>query len=70
MKPLEDGVAAGRGDAHAVYAAAAAQRAFLDRAAVTAELVRAGVDVVDAPPDELPPRLADRYLALKAAGRL
>jgi len=63
-------MAAGRGDAHAVYAAAAAQRAFLDRAAVTAELVRAGVDVVDAPPDELPPRLADRYLALKAAGRL
>jgi hypothetical protein len=26
--------------------------------------------VVDAPPEDLPPRLADRYLALKAAGRL
>ena len=33
-------------------------------------LRRRGVEVVDAPPDELPPRLADRYLALKAAGRL
>ena len=31
---------------------------------------RRGVEVVDAPPDELPPALADRYLALKAAGRL
>jgi hypothetical protein len=26
--------------------------------------------VVDAPPDRLPPALADAYLALKAAGRL
>jgi hypothetical protein len=37
---------------------------------VTAELGRLGVDVVDAPPEHLPPRLADRYLALKAAGLL
>ena len=59
-----------RGDAYAVYGAAAAERAFLDRTAVTAELSRAGVDVVDARPEDLPPRLADRYLALKAAGRL
>jgi uncharacterized protein (DUF58 family) len=61
---------AGRGDAHAVYGAAAAARAGLDRAAITAELRRMGVDVVDAPPAELPPQLADRYLALKAAGQL
>ena len=33
-------------------------------------LRRQGVDVVDAPPDTLPPALADAYLALKAAGRL
>jgi hypothetical protein len=26
--------------------------------------------VVDAPPERLPPALADAYLALKAAGRL
>jgi uncharacterized protein (DUF58 family) len=63
-------MAQARADAYAVYGAAAAERAFLDRAMVTGELVRAGVDVVDAPPAELPPQLADRYLALKAAGRL
>jgi hypothetical protein len=28
------------------------------------------VEVVDAPPDRLPPQLADAYLSLKAAGRL
>jgi uncharacterized protein (DUF58 family) len=59
-----------RGDSYAVYGAAAAERAFLDRSAAKAELTRAGVDVIDAVPDELPPQLADRYLALKAAGRL
>jgi uncharacterized protein (DUF58 family) len=63
-------MAAGRGDAYKVYGAAAAARAGLDRAAITAELRRMGVDVVDAPPAELPPLLADRYLSLKAAGLL
>ena len=63
-------MAAGRGDAQAVYGAAAAERAGLDRAATTAELLRMGVDVIDAPPADLPPRLADRYLRLKAAGLL
>ena len=63
-------MAAGRGDAYAVYGAAAAERAGLDRAAITAELRQLGVDVVDAPPAELPPQLADRYLSLKAAGLL
>jgi hypothetical protein len=29
-----------------------------------------GAEVVTAPPSELPPALADKYLALKAAGRL
>ncbi|HUL99214.1 MAG TPA: hypothetical protein VLU24_07330, partial [Mycobacterium sp.] len=29
-----------------------------------------GVDVVDAPPEELAPALADKYLAMKAAGKL
>jgi uncharacterized protein (DUF58 family) len=61
---------AGRADAYAVYGAAAAQRAELDRVATVAELRGLGVDVLDAPPAELPPRLADRYLQYKAAGLL
>ena len=68
--PAVTAMTRGRADAYAVYGAAAAERAALDRAATTAELVRLGVDVVDADPAELPPRLADRYLALKAAGKL
>lgn len=68
--PRLDELAAGRHEAYAVYGAAAAQRAFLDRAALVAELARSGVEVVEGHPDQLPPRLADRYLELKAAGRL
>ncbi|WP_181777671.1 DUF58 domain-containing protein [Amycolatopsis pittospori] len=63
-------MAAGRGDAEAVYDAAAAERVLAERRQVTARLARNGVEVVDAVPEDLPPRLADRYLALKAAGRL
>src|SRR5215469_5588036 len=59
-----------RGDATAVYLAAAAERARAERARVAALLMRRGVDVVDAPPGELAPALADAYLTLKAAGRL
>ncbi|GAB3246339.1 DUF58 domain-containing protein [Kineosporia babensis] len=68
--PQMAAMADGRGDAYAVYGAAAAGRAELDRTATTAELRRMGVDVVDASPEDLPPQLADRYLALKAAGLL
>jgi uncharacterized protein (DUF58 family) len=68
--PRVDAMAAGRGDAEAVYDAAAAERARSERAQVAELLSRRGVEVVDAPPDELPPMLADRYLAMKAAGRL
>jgi len=42
----------------------------LERSALTALMTRAGAEVVDADPEHLPPRLADAYLALKAAGRL
>ncbi|GLW61821.1 lipoprotein [Actinomadura rubrobrunea] len=63
-------MAAARGDLAAVYDAAAAERARADRRRLTAELRRYGVEVVDAPPDEIAPALADAYLALKAAGRL
>jgi uncharacterized protein (DUF58 family) len=59
-----------RTDAMAVYHAAAAERARADRARVAAMLASRGVDVVDAPPGELAPALADAYLTLKAAGRL
>ncbi|MGZ4613455.1 MAG: DUF58 domain-containing protein [Kineosporiaceae bacterium] len=68
--PRVGALAAGRGDAAAVYDAAAAARATLDRRRVGELLERRGVEVVDAPPADLPPALADRYLALKAAGRL
>jgi len=61
---------AGRGSAETVYAAAAAERTRSVRARNAALLTRRGVAVVDAPPEELPPALADTYLALKAAGRL
>ncbi|MDQ0377189.1 DUF58 domain-containing protein [Amycolatopsis thermophila] len=63
-------MASARGDAEAVYDAAAAERTLAERRHVTGLLARHGVSVVDAVPDELAPALADRYLALKAAGRL
>ncbi|WP_116111503.1 DUF58 domain-containing protein [Amycolatopsis ruanii] len=69
----DPGVAAmarARGDAEAVYEAAADERTLAERRHVTGLLAQRGVEVVDAVPDELAPALADRYLALKAAGRL
>jgi uncharacterized protein (DUF58 family) len=63
-------MAAERGDAAAIYDAAAAERARSERARVSALLRRLGVEVVDAPPDRLPAALADAYLNLKAAGQL
>jgi len=68
--PRQDELAAGRADATAVYAAAAAEHARGERARVGALLRRRGVDVIDAPPGRLPAALADAYLNLKAAGRL
>jgi uncharacterized protein (DUF58 family) len=59
-----------RGDREEVYRAAAAERALLDVARVTTVLKRYGADVVTGSPADLPPAVADRYLALKAAGRL
>lgn len=63
-------LAAGRTDAAAVYDAAAAERSRNDRSAVAARLRHHGVEVVDAAPQDLAPALADRYLAMKATGRL
>ena len=53
-----------------VYREAALARAERDAAAVAAAVGRAGGEAISAGPEELPPVLADRYLALKAAGRL
>ncbi len=53
-----------------VYRAAAAERALLDIRRVSAAVQRLGADVVTGSPADLPPLLSDRYLALKAAGRL
>jgi len=68
--PRVEQLAAGRADAAQVYDAAAAERARNDRRAIASRLRRSGVDVVDAPPEELAPELADHYLAMKASGRL
>ncbi len=68
--PRLDEMAAARGNAAAVYDAAAGERARSERARISALLRRRGVEVVDAPPDRLPAALADAYLNLKAAGRL
>jgi uncharacterized protein (DUF58 family) len=68
--PRVDQLAGGRADAAAVYDAAAAERSRNDRGAIATRLRRGGVEVVDAPPTELAPALADHYLAMKATGRL
>lgn len=68
--PRVERLAQGRGDAAAVYDAGAAERARNDRRAMAARLRRSGVQVIDAPPEDLAPALADAYLAMKAAGRL
>ncbi|HET8927135.1 MAG TPA: DUF58 domain-containing protein, partial [Microbacterium sp.] len=63
-------LAAQRSTADEVHRAAAAERTLRDAAEVAGAISRAGGDAVAAGPDELPPRIADRYLELKAAGRL
>lgn len=68
--PRVDEMAVGRSDPAAVYDAAAAERSRNDRRAIASRLRRSGVEVVDAAPTEIAPALADRYLAMKATGRL
>lgn len=62
--------ASARGTREGVYRAASAERALLDVARVSAAVRQLGAEVVTGSPSDLPPALADRYLALKAAGRL
>jgi uncharacterized protein (DUF58 family) len=59
-----------RGSVDALYGAAAAARTGIEVDAVGARLRSLGADVLTALPDDLAPVLADRYLALKAAGKL
>ena len=68
--PRVDRLAGGRSDAAEVYDAAAAERSRNDRGAIANRLRRHGVDVVDELPADLAPALADRYLAMKASGKL
>ena len=68
--PRVDQLAAGRADAAQVYGAAAAERSRNDRRAIASRLRHSGVEVVDAVPENFAPALADRYLAMKTAGRL
>lgn len=68
--PAVDAMRTRRDSTQDVYAAAAAERTAALRER-TATAVRAlGVEVLDAPPEELPTRLADHYLALKRQGLL
>ncbi|MGC0249686.1 DUF58 domain-containing protein [Pseudactinotalea sp. Z1748] len=53
-----------------LFDAAAAERAELERGALAQRLQRTGAQVVRRAPEDLPPALADTYLALKAAGKL
>jgi uncharacterized protein (DUF58 family) len=57
-------------DADEVYRAAALERGRRDAERVAEAIARAGAQAVVATADDLPPLIADRYIALKAAGRL
>ncbi|MBW8761670.1 MAG: DUF58 domain-containing protein [Microbacterium sp.] len=59
-----------RGSREEVYLAAAAERTMRDAENVADAIRRAGGEALAADPETLPPRIADRYLELKAAGRL
>lgn len=63
-------MSANRSAIEEVYQAAAAERQVLSQQATTVQLRQRGVEVVAAEPDNLAPALADKYLDLKAAGRL
>jgi len=68
--PEVEDMAAARGDAADLYAAAAAERGRLETSALSMRLRQLGAEIVRGLPDDLAPALADTYLRLKAAGRL
>ncbi|MCP1429521.1 uncharacterized protein (DUF58 family) [Microbacterium foliorum] len=59
-----------RGSREEIYLAAAAEHTMRDAENVADAVRRAGGEAIAADPETLPPRIADRYLELKAAGRL
>lgn len=68
--PHVEAMARARGSVDAAYQAAAGTQAQAQRRRTADRLRRHGVTVVDAPPHDLAPALADAYLTLKSAGRL
>ncbi|MEV4735649.1 MULTISPECIES: DUF58 domain-containing protein [unclassified Microbacterium] len=69
----DDGIAdltTQRGSREEIYLAAAAERTMRDAENVADAIRRAGGEAIAADPETMPPRIADRYLELKAAGRL
>lgn len=65
-----DDIAQQRTHIDEVYRAAAAQQTASEAAAVALAMQRAGAEAITDTPESLPPRVADRYLALKKLGRL
>ncbi len=63
-------LAGDREDARSTYAAAAAEQAGAQRERTARLLGALGVEVIDADAEQLPVRLADHYLELKARGLL
>lgn len=59
-----------RGSREEIYLAAAAERTLRDAENVADAIRRTGGEAITADPEALPPKIADRYLDLKAAGRL
>jgi uncharacterized protein (DUF58 family) len=68
--PALDALAAQRDGAAAVHIAAAAERGLAELRRVRQALTRYGVSVVDEPAARFASAVTDRYLDLKAAGRL
>jgi uncharacterized protein (DUF58 family) len=68
--PRIEEMARARGTLDGVYAVAAAEQTRSERRRTADRLSRLGITVVDAPPTDIAPALADAYVALKAAGRL
>lgn len=57
-------------DADSVYSAAAAAKTQVQRQKLINAVAQMGVHVIDAPPEEVPTKLVDHYLALKSRGLL
>ncbi|HAQ59305.1 MAG TPA: DUF58 domain-containing protein [Microbacterium sp.] len=67
---LLEQTAAKRDRSDQLWLAAAAERSLLDARRLTQALTHLGAEAILRGPDDLPPQIADRYLELKAAGRL